>query len=312
MNNIIKYGGKIHRIFYCSKLVQALIECIKEVFKMVIVNTEQIAVFHPIIKYLPKRLRKYIIPLKLTELEEIRLRKGLKLSVIKNSKAYYVSEKGTLSEHDDLGVIVNGQDIEEAMELICESSLYAVEESIKEGYITLSGGHRIGISGSVAVHDKKVIAIKNISSMNYRISREICGISDYFIDKIYDGNRVLNTLIISPPGCGKTTLLRDITRNLSQKKVKISVADERNEISAMHNGNFGYNLGNMCDVLEGAKKSDAMLMLLRTMSPEVIVTDELGMDEDFYACTKAINSGVETSKGRCSNGCIPPLFYSNY
>lgn len=260
---------------------------------MIIVNSEQIIEFNPILRYLPKRLRKYLSFISLSEVEEIRLRKGLKLTVLKNSKTYYVTDKGRLSECFENAITVTSQDIEQALEIICESSLYAVENSIKNGFITLSGGHRVGLSGNAVITDGKISTIKTISSMNYRLSREIYGISNDLIKYIYDGQKVLNTLIISPPGCGKTTLLRDIAKNLSDRNLRVSVADERNEISAMHNGYLGYDLGNSCDVLEGMEKSEAMLMLLRTMSPEIIITDELGNKSDFLSCVKAMNSGVK-------------------
>lgn len=259
---------------------------------MLILNNEQALEYHPIIKYIPRRLRKYLSMIRLNEAEEVRLRMGRPLMVYFNDGGYFIDEHARLSKNKDNGVIVENTDIEEAIELISESSLYAFEDCLKQGYITICGGHRVGLCGS-AVLEKGVIASqKNISSINYRLSREIMGAAEKLIPYCIKEGRVLNTLIISPPGCGKTTMLRDLIRIISQKGYRVSAADERNEISAVHNGYVGYNLGYSCDVLEGASKSEAMLILLRTMSPQVIATDEIGLKEDIYAVERAIFSGV--------------------
>ncbi|MDY3928778.1 MAG: stage III sporulation protein AA [Clostridia bacterium] len=259
---------------------------------MLILNNEQALEYHPIIKYIPRRLRKYLSMICLNETEEVRLRKGRPLMVYFNDGGYFIDEHARLSKNEDNGVIVENTDIEEAIELISGSSLYAFEDCLKQGYITICGGHRVGLCGS-AVLEKGVIASqKNISSINYRLSREIMGAAEKLIPYCIKEGRVLNTLIISPPGCGKTTMLRDLIRIISQKGYRVSAADERNEISAVHNGYVGYNLGYSCDVLEGASKSEAMLILLRTMSPQVIATDEIGLKEDIYAVERAIFSGV--------------------
>lgn len=257
---------------------------------MLIVNNEHALSYHPIIRYIPSRLRKYLAAEKLDEVEEIRLRKGRELSVVRNGESYFIKE-GKSSFGARYVEITNG-DIKEALELITASSLYAVEDCLKNGYITVDGGCRVGICGSAVIRDSKISTIKNISGLNYRLAREIKGAADGVIDKIYNDGNISNALVISPPGCGKTTLLRDITRMLSKKGCKVSVADDRNEISAMHKGYMGYDLGGLCDVLEGARKADAISTLIRTMSPRVIVTDELGTKEDIEAVKRAVYSGV--------------------
>lgn len=259
---------------------------------MLILNNEQALEYHPIIKYIPKRLRKYLSLIKLNEAEEIRLRKGRPLMVYFNDGGYFINDHARLSKNPSNAVIADDSDIKEAIELISESSLYAFEDCLRQGYITVGGGHRVGICGS-AVLEKGIIASqKNISSLNYRLSREVSGIAESLIPYCIKNNRILNTLIVSPPGCGKTTLLRDLIRLISQKGYRVSVADERNEISAVHNGYTGYDLGYSCDILEGASRSEAMLILLRTMSPQVIATDEIGLKDDINAVTKAVSSGV--------------------
>lgn len=259
---------------------------------MLILNNEQAYTYHPIIRYIPKRLRKYLISVRLDEVEEIRLRKGQPMMLYGSFPPKYISEKGTTGRISGSMLTVKEEDISEALELISESSLYAVEDSIKNGYITVNGGHRVGLCGSAVLKNGKIYTIKNISGLNYRISREVCGAGDLVINSIIRDGKILNTLIISPPGCGKTTLLRDIIRQISLRGIKVSVADERNEISALHNGICGFDLGASCDILEGAPKEDAMTILIRSMGPEVIATDEIGTAADMSVIKKAIRSGV--------------------
>lgn len=259
---------------------------------MLILNNELAYIYHPIIRYIPKRLRKHLICARLDNVEEIRLRKGRPIMLYGGFSPKYITEKG-ISEKSSYGMIaVNDEDINEALELICESSLYAVEDRIKNGYVTVDGGHRIGLCGSAVLKDGKIFTIKDISGLNYRISREIYGAGDPVINSIMRDDKVCNTLILSPPGCGKTTLLRDIIRQISYRGIRVSVADERNEISALHKGICGFDLGNSCDVLEGASKEEAMTILLRSMGPEVIATDEIGTAADVAVIKKAMLSGV--------------------
>lgn len=259
---------------------------------MLILNNELAYIYHPIIRYIPKRLRKHLICARLDKVEEIRLRKGRPIMLYGGFSPKYITEKG-ISEKSSYGMIaVNDEDINEALELICESSLYAVEDRIKNGYVTVDGGHRIGLCGSAVLKNGKIFTIKDISGLNYRISREIYGAGDPVINSIMRDDKVCNTLILSPPGCGKTTLLRDIIRQISYRGIRVSVADERNEISALHKGICGFDLGNSCDVLEGASKEEAMTILLRSMGPEVIATDEIGTAADVAVIKKAMLSGV--------------------
>ena len=259
---------------------------------MLIVNSELSYSYHPIMHYIPKRLRKLFLTIKLDSVEEIRLRKGKPIMIYGKFIPQYVGKKEISPVLKDDMPIVTEEDINEALELISASSLYAVEDRLKNGYITVTGGHRIGFCGSAVLKNGRVCTIKNISGLNYRISREINGAGDVVINSIMRGKKILNTLIISPPGCGKTTLLRDVIRQISQKGIRVSVADERNEISALHNGFCGFDLGASCDILEGASKEEAMTILIRSMGPEVIATDEIGTAADVSVIKKAIQSGV--------------------
>lgn len=259
---------------------------------MLVVNSEQAYKDNTVLSYLPKRIRKFMYFTEWEELEEIRLRLGLPVMLQYRDGTFYLNDKGKPVLLGDNLLHATRQDITEAVELISHSSLYAHENDIQNGYITIAGGNRVGISGSAVLHNGNISNIKDISGLNYRIAHEITGCSDKLMDMIMDVKRVRNTIIISPPECGKTTLLRDIIRNISNMKIKVSIVDERCEITSSFNGCIGYNLGYCCDVLTGAPKDRGMLMMLRSMSPHVIATDELGTDEDIFAIEKIINSGV--------------------
>ena len=259
---------------------------------MLVVNSEQIYKNNTVLNYLPKRIRKFLYFIEWEELEEIRLRLGLPLILQYRDGTFFLNDKGQTVLIGENLFTVTKQDIEEAVELISHSSLYAHENDIKNGYITISGGNRVGIAGNAILKDNHVSSLKDISALNYRIAHEIIGSSDRLMDIITDVNRIKSTLIISPPECGKTTLLRDIIRNISNMKLKVSVIDERCEITASFNGHSGYDLGYCCDILTGAPKDEGMLMMLRSMSPHVIATDELGTAEDILAVKKIVNSGV--------------------
>lgn len=259
---------------------------------MLIVNNMQKVTEKGVLNYLPRRVRGVLEKTDTQQLEEIRLRRWLPMVLVFGNGSFYITESGELKKTSDGTLRVGRSEIEEAMELITGSSVYAVEEEIKNGFITLNGGHRVGICGRTVMQDGEVAFIKDISGLNYRIAHEIYGAADGIIANIYDGTYVKNTLIISPPQCGKTTILRDIARLLSQENLKIGIVDERGEIAGMNDGKLGYDLGCSIDVLSFCKKDIGMTMMLRSMSPDVIITDEIGTLNDIEAINKLISSGV--------------------
>lgn len=144
--------------------------------------------------------------------------------------------------------------------------------------------------------DGKVHLIKYVSSLNIRRSRQIIGVSGKIINSVCDEKRriIRNTLIISPPKCGKTTILRDLARNLSGRGYRVGICDERSEIAGCYNGKSSFDLGSRTDILDGCPKSEGILMLIRSMSPDVIITDEIGRKEDVGAIDSALCAGVKT------------------
>ncbi len=184
--------------------------------------------------------------------------------------------------------------LENILNNLMNYSIYAYEEELSKGYITIEGGHRVGICGRVVKNENSITLIKDISSINIRRSREIKGAASQVIDIINDPSLGLqNTVIVSPPKCGKTTLLRDIIRTLSNKGFRIGVCDERSEIAGMYKGKPSYDIGPRTDVLDGCYKAQGIMMLIRSMSPDIVVTDEIGTDEDISAIESALSSGVK-------------------
>lgn len=266
----------------------------------------------------PPSVRRYFQGINLDEAEEIRITLEKPMFIRFSDGDYYITQKGVLSQTAENTVTAQRRHIDEILEKITKSSLYSVKDEIKNAYITTEGGHRVGLCGTAVVSDDKVEFIKNISALNIRIATEHKGVSDGVMsDLTADG--VKNTLIISPPGCGKTTFLRDIIRNISNMGICVSVADERCEIAAMSRGISPFDLGDHTTVYENCLKSYSMMSLLRSMAPEVIATDELGTAADAEAVMKIINSGVsviatvhskniDMLKKRAEFGQILPFF----
>ena len=238
-----------------------------------------------------------VLPMKINNLvREMLLYKSLQEIRIKINKPLIVnvSDKEILLDY-----IVTQNDMKEILTKMSNYSLYAYEEEIRQGYITIRGGHRIGIAGECILSKGEVRTIRNISSINIRICREVIGSSEGLMKYISLKNRIYNTLIVSPPKCGKTTILRDITRNISSgmKKIglegkKVAVIDERSEIAACYNGIPQLDVGIRTDVLDSCFKKDGMIMAIRSLSPEVIICDEIGTEGDIEALNMAFNSGV--------------------
>jgi len=224
----------------------------------------------------------------LYDIEEIRLR-NKKPIILKKSNGNKI-----------LIHIVSSEELLETFQKICEHSIYSYQKQICEGFITIKGGHRIGIAGSAVVADGKIINLNYISSLNFRIAKEKKESSREIIKYIINNNEISNTLIVSKPGCGKTTILRDLVRKISTgidefsfKGKTCGIVDERGEISAMYKGIPQNDIGILSDVMDNVSKDKGMKMLIRSMSPEVLVCDEIGSKEDIEAIEYAMSSGVK-------------------
>ena len=248
--------------------------------------------FSDFLTALPERIRTRVMEVDTDKLLEIRMRHGASLCAVFKSGCYLITPSGNLSKNSKNALIVTERDIKRAMELITDFSLYAYENQIKNGFVTLPGGHRVGVCGEAAELEGRIIHLRSIQSLNYRFAREIVGCSDCIMEKILSQGDIKNTLIVSPPMCGKTTLLRDIARNLSLLGKRVSIVDERGEIAAAFGGASPFDLGVGCDILSGAGKADGMLFMLRSMSPDVIITDEIGTADDLAAIREIKRRGV--------------------
>lgn len=237
----------------------------------------------------------------LNSIEEIRLRAGKPLMIQNASGEWFVDAGGGLARKQGNSFIVRQEEIIKTLELMSENSIYAYQEEIRSGFITLKGGHRVGITGRVVLEGNHIKNIKDVSGLNIRVCREVVGCSARVMKYLVNNkNEVYNALIISPPQCGKTTILRDIARNISDgteeygfKGLKVGIVDERSEIAACHRGVAQNRVGTRTDVLDGCPKSVGMILMLRSMSPQVIITDEIGNTGDREAVMQVINAGVK-------------------
>ena len=208
----------------------------------------------------------------------------------------------TSSDEVEVDYVTISNDILETLQRICDNSIYTYQNQICNGFITVKGGHRVGISGEVVIKDGQVINISYIYSLNFRIARQVPGCSNTALPYILNvkENTVYNTIILSPPGRGKTTLLRDVVRSISNgieeigfKGIHVGIVDERGEIAAMYKGTPQNDVGKRSDILDNISKDKGMKMLIRAMCPQVVVADEIGTKDDVEAIKYAVTSGVK-------------------
>lgn len=224
------------------------------------------------------------------ELQEIRMRTDRPI-ILK------LREKDFILQHN-----MPQSEILQILERLCENSIYAYKNQICEGFITVKGGHRVGLTGSCVIENGKIVNVKYISSLNFRIAREVLNCSTRVLREIIDieNKSIYNTILVAPPGRGKTTILRDAIRRLSNgideinfKGKTCGVVDERGEIAAMYKGVPQNDVGIRTDIIENVSKNQGIHMLVRTMAPEIIACDEIGSSDDVEAIHYALFSGVK-------------------
>lgn len=255
---------------------------------------QETKIMNLITKYFPKHIKEAlednISEEEVNIIEEIRIRINLPIIV-------KLAEKEKIIDYK-----VSTEDINYIFQKICENSIYAYQNQIANGFVTIKGGNRVGIVGTAVVQNGKVTNLNYVSGLNFRIAQEIIGCSNKIMPNIIRGETIYNTLIIAMPGMGKTTLLRDIIRNLSNgftdgnTKIKgqnISVIDERGEISATYRGGSQNELGIRTDVLNDIPKAIGMKMAIRSMAPQIIAADEIGSVDDVNAIQYAICCGIK-------------------
>ena len=218
--------------------------------------------------------------------EEFRLRSGQKMSLLGPEGETSISEEP-----------VTGQDLQAVLDRATEFSAYRCAGSIRQGYVTVRGGCRVGICGTAVLRGGEIATVGELSSLSIRIARAALGVAKDVYPKLWSEGSFESTLILSPPGGGKTTLLRDLIRCLSKGSqthpaLRVAVVDERGEIAAARGGCAQFDVGPHTDILTGTEKAEGISMLLRAMNPQVIAVDEITAPEDIRAMTVAANCGV--------------------
>lgn len=253
-----------------------------------------------IVKFFPQRLRGYFDSLKeddVQRLQEVRLRVNRPLNLLFADGDLFLGKAG-LQENPINGEIISKEDLGQAILFLSNHSIYALDEELRQGFITIPGGHRVGFVGYGVVKEGELKQLKEFSGVNFRITRELPGCADPILPYLLtEVGSLHHTMIISPPRCGKTTLLRDLIRQLSNGTrefdgLKVGVVDERSELAGSFQGVPRHDLGIRTDVLDHCPKSTGMYLLIRSMSPQVIATDEIGSAEDVAAIREAVNAGI--------------------
>ena len=267
-----------------------------------------------LLQIFPQKLRRRIEEsVTFENLVEIRLRAGLPVLVVTTQENYFLKkerdtqEKGVIERKEATAPnrvlvkeekywILSPEELKLIFEKISQYSVFAYSEEIGEGFITLKGGHRAGLCGKYYYKGEGKPQIKYISSINLRVAREVTGCATSIVPKLFEENIFCHTLLVSPPGYGKTTYLRDMIRQLSDGTGEItgknvSVVDERSEIGNRTREGLGFYLGNRTDLMDHCPKAEGMLMMLRTMTPEILAADEIGGEKDIKAMAYVRNCG---------------------
>ncbi|MBQ9988689.1 MAG: stage III sporulation protein AA [Clostridia bacterium] len=229
--------------------------------------------------------------------DEIRIRAGKPMMAVRGKHDWFIDVNGEWSRSPIAAFIMDAKMVEETFSALCRHSVYAYEAQIGNGFITLQGGHRVGLSGPAVMEQDGRLNIGRCSGLCIRIARQIKGCAQHILPWLMEKNRLCSTMIVSPPMMGKTTMLRDIVRAVSNGEsgtegMRVCLIDERSEIAACYAGEPQMDIGLRTDVLDGWPKREGMLRALRALGPQVIALDELGDERDVKTAMEAANMGV--------------------
>lgn len=232
-------------------------------------------------------------------LQEIRLRACLPLSILVDNREYFVDRQGRIVDIPGEAARPLPEELENLLGHLCKYSIYAFADEIRQGFLTVQGGHRVWLAGQVILDGEgRIKNMKYIRYLNIRIAHQIRGAADALMPCLYEDGQVMSTLLISPPGGGKTTMLRDIIRQVSDgtvygRGINVSVVDERSEIAGSYLGVSQNDVGIRTDVLDGCPKVEGMMRLIRSMAPRVLAVDEVGSLADAQALQMAGGCGCK-------------------